>query len=429
MIAILFLGFSSGLPLALTFGTLTLWLAEAGVSKTAIGLFALAGTPYTMKFLWAPLVDRLRIPLFCRLLGRRRGWALFSQLALMVSILALGSTHPAENAQLTALFTLCVAFWSATQDIVIDAYRVELLEERQQGAGAAMVVLGYRIGMLASGAGALYIASASGWFMAYAIMAGLVSVGMLTVLLNPEPATESTPESLKQDERCRALLEKRAHWGPRSRAVITWLYAAVWSPFVEFLTRKGAIPILLFILLYKFGDALAGVMNNPFYVELGFTKIEIANISKAFGLAATIVGGVLGGVVVNRLGIMRALLVCGVLQMVSNLMFVILAWTGRDLTALTAAIAVENLAGGLGTAAFVAYLSSLCNVAYTATQYALLSSFMAIGRQVLSSGGGWVADQMSWAAFFSLTTLAALPGLLLLLWMMQRYPLRRDAVN
>lgn len=402
VMSIFFLGFSSGLPLALTFGTLSLWLAEAGVSKTNIGLFALAGAPYTFKFLWAPLVDRLPLPFLTRRFGRRRSWALVTQILLMAAIFGLGATKPASNAFLTALLALLVAFCSATQDIVIDAYRVEILEEHQYGAGAAMIVLGYRIGMLVSGAGALYLASFFGWFAAYAFMASLVMVGMVTVLLNPEPA----------------------HSSPflRKAGFVAWVSGAVIAPFSEFMARRGWVLILLFILLYKFGDALAGVMSNPFYLEMGFSKIDIANISKAFGLAATIIGGLIGGMLVSRMGIVKSLVLCGLLQMFSNLMFVYLAVTGHSIMVLTATIAIENLSGGMGTAAFVAYLSGLCNVAYTATQYALLSSFMAFGRTLLSSTGGWFADQLSWVSFFILTTTAAIPGLLLLVWMARRFP-------
>jgi len=421
VLSILFFGFASGLPLALTFGTLSLWLAEVGVSKTTIGLFALMGTPYTLKFLWAPLMDRLPIPYLTRRLGRRRGWMLMTQLALMAAIAGLGATKPGVDPGMTAVLALLVSFCSASQDIVIDAYRVEILEERQYGAGAAMIVLGYRIGMLVSGAGALYLATYIGWFGTYGLMGVLMTIGMATVLLNPEPKVQRSRESLEQERRIAEYLQARPHLQGTKASVLAWIYGAVIGPFTEFLGRRGWLVILLFILLYKFGDAIAGVMSNPFYVELGFTKIEIANISKVFGLAATIIGGIIGGVIVDRLGILKSLFVCGILQMVSNLMFALLAAAGRDLQLLTLTIAIENLSGGMGTAAFVAYLSSLCNVAYTATQYALLSSFMAFGRTLLSSSGGWLADQMDWVSFFVLTTFAALPGLLLLIRLARTY--------
>jgi len=422
VLSLLFFGFSSGLPLALTFGTLSLWLAEVGVSKTTIGLFALMGVPYTFKFLWSPVVDRADIPYLGRRLGRRRSWAVVTQTALMVTITGLGATDPVAQPGVTAILALLVAFFSATQDIVIDAYRVEILEERQYGAGAATIVLGYRLGMLVSGAGALYLASFVSWYATYGLMAVLMSVGLVTVLVNPEPAVRQSRESAEQEARIARYLEARPHLGSKWARVAAWVYGAVVGPFAEFMSRRGWVLVLLFILLYKFGDALAGVMGNPFYVELGFTKIQIASISKAFGLAATIFGGIVGGVLVSRIGIIKSLVVCGILQMVSNLMFALLAVVGADSVVLSLTIAVENLSGGMGTAAFVAYLSSLCNVAYTATQYALLSSFMAFGRTLLSSSGGWLADQMDWVSFFVLTTAAAIPGLILLLWMTKRFP-------
>ncbi|MBF0178458.1 MAG: AmpG family muropeptide MFS transporter [Magnetococcales bacterium] len=412
VLVIFLLGFSSGLPLALTVGTLALWMAEAGVSKSSIALFALAGTPYTFKFLWSPLVDRMPIPFLTRWLGQRRGWGLLTQLALMGSILMLGTSDPSGAPLQTAMWALAVAFWSATQDIVIDAYRVECLEERQFGAGAAMIVLGYRLGMVASGAGALYLATFWGWKTTYAVMALLMSVGMVTLLANQEPRhpTTAPDASIAGD-------------GPLARTW-GWLQGAVVAPFAEFMGRRGWLLTLLFILMYKFGDALAGVMSTPFYVELGFSKIEIANVTKLFGLVAVLVGSVLGGILTARLGIMRALLLSGLLQMFSNLMFVLLAWSGHSTGMLIVTIAVENVTGGMGTAAFVAYISRLCNVAYTATQYALLSSFMAFGRTLLASSGGWLAEQMSWAAFFLVTTLAAIPGLLLWMLMVKWFPER-----
>ncbi|MEO5326799.1 MAG: AmpG family muropeptide MFS transporter [Magnetococcus sp. THC-1_WYH] len=422
IVAVMFLGFSSGLPLALTFGTLSLWLAESGVSKTSIGLFALTGIPYTFKFLWAPLVDRLPIPGVTHLLGRRRGWALLSQFFLMMSIAAMGFTEPGVVPWWTAVFALSTAFWSATQDIVIDAYRVEVLDADQYGAGAAVVVLGYRLGMLTSGALALYLATWFGWTMTYLAMAGLMSVGMLTVLLAPEPRVPVSVASIRLEKQMRSRIAAIRGLGEGGRRLALWISAAIIGPFAEFLSRKGWMPILLFILLYKLGDALAGVMGNPFYSELGFTRIEIAEISKVVGLTATIAGAFLGGWMVKKLGITRTLLWCGILQLASNLMFVVLARWGHDMPMFALTILVENLSGGMGTSAFVAYLSSLCNIAYTATQYALLTSFMSFGRTVLSSTGGWLADNMPWELFFLATAAAALPGLLLLVWMMKKYP-------
>ncbi len=404
VLVVLFLGFASGLPLLLTLSTLTFWLAEARIDKAAIGLFALVGLPYTWKFVWSPIIDRMPLPLLTPLLGRRRGWLFGVQLLLVLAILGLGASDPHTDLPRMAMFAVLVAFLSASQDIVIDAYRVELLDERQQGAGAAMVVIGYRVAMLLAGAGALFIAEFAGWFWAYAGMAACLGVGMVTVLLAPEPSA--------------AVPAATGGVGPAA-----WLRSAVVEPFADFFRRNGigmAVLILLFIMLYKLGDALLGTMTNPFYVELGFSKPEVATIVKGYGLAATLLGGFLGGVVVNRRGIVPALWICGIVQLLSNLIFVLQAWVGHDLTMLAVTISVENLAGGMGTAAFVAYLSSLCNLSYTATQYALLSSFMAQARTTLSAGGGYLAENMDWVGFFLTTTAAAVPGLLLLLLLQRR---------
>ncbi len=420
VLAILFLGFSEGLPLALTGATLSVWLREGGISKTAIGLFALVTMPYALKFVWAPLIDRLRLPVVTRLFGRRRGWALVTQVGLMAALVGLGSTDPVTQLWWTAFFSVVVAFCSASQDIVIDAFRVEVLEESQQAAGAAVLVLGYRFGMLAAGAGALYIAEFFGWHMAYYVMAGLVSVGMVTILLNREPRVAASAESQARERHVADWLAQRPHLTGRQADLLAWFYGAVVAPFVEFMTRPAWAGVLLFIACYKLGDVLAGVMAAPFYVDLGFEKTEIANVTKLFGLWATIVGGLAGGVLVGRIGVMRGLLVGGVMQMASNLGYVMLAWVGHDVSALAVTVAVENVCGGIATAAFVAYLSSLCNVAYTATQYALLSSFYKLGGDLFGASSGWLADRMDWVSFFLLSMGGALPGLMVLLWLMSR---------
>jgi PAT family beta-lactamase induction signal transducer AmpG len=417
LLVILLLGFSSGLPLLLTGATLSIWLAESGVAKTTIGLFALVGLPYSIKFLWAPLIDRLPLPWLTRRFGRRRGWALVTQAALMLGIVGLGQSEPAATPTLTALWAVFVAFASASQDVVIDAYRVELLEERQYGAGAAMIVAGYRVAILAAGAGALFLAEAIPWPLVYVAMGALMLVGVATVLAGAEPEPRPAPE---HEARTLAWLAGRLRLAGWRRETAAWLYGAVLAPFADFMRRPGWVAILAFIVLYKFGDSLAGVMAGPFYVELGFSKAEIAEVSKLFGFAATLGGAAFGGVMVARLGIMRSLLWAGVLQMLSNLMFAAQAVVGHDLGFLALTIGIENVAGGMGTAAFVAYLSALCNAAYTATQYALLSSFMAVARTALSSSGGWLAEALGWVGFFSATALAALPGLLLLCWLLRR---------
>jgi PAT family beta-lactamase induction signal transducer AmpG len=417
VLAILFLGFSSGLPLLLTLSTLSIWLKEAGVDKTTIGLFALVGLPYSIKFLWAPLIDRLRLPLLTAWLGRRRGWAVLTQVALMAGVVGLGQSDPSLDPWSTAAWAAFVAFASASQDVVIDAYRVEILEEEQYGAGAAMIVTGYRIGLLVAGAGALFLAEAIPWAWVYAAMAASVLVGVVTILVNPEPAPAEAPAHERQASQ---WLARRGHLEGRAAQIAEWFYGAVVAPFSDFMRRPGWLLILAFVVLYKFGDSLAGVMAGPFYLEMAFTKAEIASVSKIFGLGATLAGAAIGGLMVARLGIMASLLWAGLLQMLSNLMFAAQAMVGHDVGFLTLTIALENGAGGMGTAAFVAYLSALCNAAYTATQYALLSSFMAFARTTLSSSGGYIADHANWISFFVLTTLAALPGLLILWWLGRR---------
>lgn len=414
VLAILFLGFSEGLPLALTGATLNVWLREEGVSKTGIGLFALVTLPYALKFLWAPLIDRLRLPLITRLFGRRRGWALTTQAALIAALLGLATTDPGTDLWWTAFFAVVVAFCSASQDIVVDAFRVEVLDESRQGAGAAVLVLGYRFGMMAAGAGALYIADFYGWRAAYEAMAALVLVGMVTILVNREPMVLDTADSRARERHVADWLAARPHLSGRMAELLSWLYGAVVAPFAQFMSRQGWIVILGFIASYKLGEVLAGVMSAPFYVDLGFTKSEIATVTKLFGLWATIAGGLLGGLLVGKVGTLRGLMIGGMLQMVSNLGYVGLAWVGHDVTALAVTVAVDNVCGGIATAAFVAYLSGLCNAAYTATQYALLSSFYKLGGDLFGASSGWLADRMDWVSFFLLSMAGSLPALYLL---------------
>jgi PAT family beta-lactamase induction signal transducer AmpG len=404
MLVILLMGFSSGLPLLLTLSTLSYWLKKAGVDLTTIGLFALVGVPYSFKFVWAPIVDQIRLPLLTRWLGRRRGWALLTQACLVAAILFMGATDPATDPWWTALAALLVAFFSATQDIAIDAYRIEILNEEEQGAGAAATQAGYRLGLILAGAGALAASDFIGWPVIFAGLAAAVGIGMVAVLIAPEP---TPPESWRNLAR---------------QPVLQQIKQSVWDPFAEFLFRPGALVVLAFVLLYKFGDAIGGTMANPFYAEMGFTGTEIAAISKVFGVIMTLVGVAAGGLIVARYGLYRALVLGGVLQAATNILYAWVAVEGHDLVALTVTIGADNFANGVGSAAFVAYLSSLCNVAFTGTQYALLSSFMAAGRTMLSSGSGWLAAQLGWAPFFIATAFLAVPGLLLLFWLMRLYP-------
>ncbi len=397
LFVILLMGFSSGLPLLLTLSTLTYWLAKEHVDRTSIGLFASVGIPYSFKFLWAPLLDQIRPPF----LGRRRGWAIIIQLCLAASIVAMGFTDPAVNAWWTAAAAIVVAFFSASQDIVIDAYRIEILPEEEQGAGAAATQVGYRFGLLAAGAGALAVSDFVSWLWVFIMLAALVGVGIIAFLIAPEP-------QIPQVERRETFAD--------------WFQRSVIAPFVDFMNRRGVVVILLFVLTYKVGEAISGTMATPFYVELGFTGVEIAAVSKVFGIIATLVGTLAGGLVVARFGIMRALMLGGILQALGILLFAILAAKGHDMVWLTVAIGGDNFVSGLGSAAFVAYLSALCNVAFTATQYALLTSFMAVGRTLLSSGSGWLSERLGWTDFFIVSTGLAIPGLLLLVWLMRLYP-------
>ncbi|MFP5516133.1 MAG: AmpG family muropeptide MFS transporter [Alphaproteobacteria bacterium] len=415
VLAILFLGFAEGLPLALTGATLNVWLTEEGVSRTNIGLFALVTMPYALKFLWAPLIDRMRLPVVTRQFGRRRGWALTAQAALIAALLGLGTTDPGQDLWWTALCAVLVAFCSASQDIVVDAYRVEVLEEHRQAAGAAVLVLGYRFGLMAAGAGALYIAEFYGWRTAYEAMAALVLVGMATILLCREP---KEPPPSAREKLIAEWLARRPHLSGRSAVTLAWLYGAVVAPFLQFMERRAWVLILAFIASYKLGEVLAGQMSSTFYISLGFTKSEIATVSKLFGLWATIAGGLVGGLLVGKVGVLRGLMIGGILQMVSNLGYVALAWTGHDVSILAMTVAIDNVCGGIATAAFVAYLSGLCNAAYTATQYALLSSLYKLGGDLFGASSGWLAERMDWISFFLLSMAGALPALCLLVWLM-----------
>jgi PAT family beta-lactamase induction signal transducer AmpG len=403
MLVLVLLGAASGLPLALTAGTLGVWLTRVGIDKTTIGLLGAVALPYTLKFLWAPLVDRLRLPLLGPLLGRRRSWALLTQLALMAAIAAMALTDPVANPLLLAVFAFLVALASASQDIVLDAYRVEILDPPRYGAGAAVFVLGYRLGLLASGAGALYLADLVSWSAVYLVMAGALVVGVATVIACREP---------------------RAPTEPSAASLLEAVRGAVLAPLLDFARRPFWLAILLFVFCYKLGDALAGAMTNPFLVELGFTNSEIASVSKLYGFIATIAGLALGGYLIPRLGLAATLWTGGVLQLASNLVFALQAELGHHLGMLAVTIGVENFSGGIGTAALVAYLSGLCSLLYTATQYALLSALATAARTVLGTATGALADMLGWIVFFGLTAALAVPGLVLLAWLGRRALLR-----
>jgi MFS transporter, PAT family, beta-lactamase induction signal transducer AmpG len=412
VLIVLFLGFSSGLPLALSGSTLLVWMTEAKVDLGTIGLFALVGTPYTVKFLWAPIVDALDVPVLSRRFGRRRGWLLTSQLLLIAAIVFLGSLDPAKSAFAVALGALLVAAASATQDIVIDAFRVESLDESEQAAGMASYVAAYRIGMLASTAGALFLVSGlqhaglaehAAWSAGYAIMAALVLVGIATTLVATEPAQSRAANAVHARENTLARVVE----------------AAI-GAFDEFLSRDMAFVALAFVVLYKFTDALSGTLTAPFVIDLGFSRNEYAAIIKGLGLAATLIGGFAGGFVARACSLPQSLLIGGVLQSLANLAFSWQAIIGLNATWLSFAITVENFTSAIGTVIFVAYLSALCrNPLHTATQYALLTALAAFGRTYLSSGAGFLAATTGWPWFFAICALAGLPSLALLGWLQQ----------
>ena len=387
MLVCFLMGFSCGLPLLLTITVLQAWMTEEGVDLKVIGLMALVGLPYTFKFLWAPFLDRFTLPFF----GRRRGWLLVAQILLALSLAGLGLTRPGENPWLVALMAFLVTFFSASQDIVVDAYRREDLADEELGLGSSFYVNGYRVGMLLASGGGLIMADHIPFSMVYLIMAACMSVGVVTTLLTPEPpAAEGAPASLRE---------------------------AVVQPFLEFFNRAGVrwgLLVLAFILLYKIGDSMASAMTTPFYLDIGFTKTEIGTVVKLFGFWATIAGGLLGGVVMLKLGINRCLWVFGVLQAISTAGFALLAKVGPSIAGLAGVIAFENLSSGMGTAAYVAFMAALTKKRFTATQYALLSSLMGVPRVMAAAPTGFLAEMMGWAGFFIFCTLAAIPGMALL---------------
>jgi PAT family beta-lactamase induction signal transducer AmpG len=416
VLIVLFLGFSAGLPLALSGSTLLIWMREAGVDLGIIGLFALVGTPYTVKFLWAPIVDALDVPVLARLLGRRRGWLVFSQLLLIAAIAFLAFCDPVASPWWVAVGALLVATASATQDIVIDAFRIESLDESEQAAGMASYVAAYRIGMLASTAGALFLVSGfeglgfgkdAAWSAGYLAMAALVVIGIATTLIATEPAKSATAE-----------IEHAAHARENPVARVA---KAAYASFADFLTRDSAIVVLVFVVLYKFCDAFAGAMTAPFVIDLGFSRNDYAAIVKGVGLAATLIGGFAGGALARAYPLVTSLWIGAFLQMASNLVFTWQALVGVNLWALTVTIIVENFTGAIGTVIFVAYLSALCNnPLHTATQYALLTALAAVGRTYLSAGAGFVAERTGWPMFFVISALTALPSLVLLVWLQRR---------
>ena len=407
----LLLGFSAGLPLLLVFGTLSFWLREAGIDRTTIGYLSWVGLAYAFKWVWAPLVDRMPLPLLTRWLGRRRSWLLLAQLMVVAGLVALSFNDPKVALEPVVWAALAVAFGSATQDIALDAYRIESADADRQAALAAAYQTGYRLAMIWAGAGALWLAARAevvgvagyqqgAWQTAYLVMAASMSLGMLAVLFSPEPAH-------------RTLVP--------ARNAAEWLKGALIEPFADFLSRYGkqALLILALIAIYRISDVVMGIMANPFYVDMGFTKDEVAAVTKIYGVIMTLVGAFVGGVLSMRFGVMRVLMLGAVLSAATNLLFAALSTRGHDLTALIVVVSADNMASGIASAAFIAYLSSLTNINYSATQYALFSSMMLLAPKFLAGYSGRYVDAFGYENFFIATSLLGLP-VLILVWLASR---------
>lgn len=427
VLGMLTLGFSAGLPLLLILGTLSFWLREAGIERSTIGYFSWIGLAYGFKWMWSPLVDRLSLPLLTKLLGRRRAWILLSQVIITIALVGMASTDPIENLTHMVFFALAVAFASATQDIAIDAYRIEAVAPRLQGAMAATYQAGYRLAMILASAGVLWIAAAvdpsettydySPWRTAYLVMAASMAIGMITILIIREPEVPVTRLISENEDHARRAI---AHWNLNARLtkILAWLYGAIVAPFRDFIVRHGqrALLILALIAVYRISDVVMGVMSNPFYVDMGYTKDEIATVSKVYGVIMTIVGAVMGGVLIAKIGIMRTLFLGAVLSATTNLLFVWLAGRGHDVAGLVFTISADNLSAGIATSAFIAYLSGLTNSAYSATQYALFSSVMLLLPKFIAGFSGSFVDTYGYASFFTGTALLGLP-VLVLVWL------------
>lgn len=421
VIGMAFLGFAAGLPLLLVGGTFSAWLRDLGVTLTAIGFLSWVGIAHSIKVLWAPIVDRLPLPVLTRLLGRRRAWILLAQMVIAAGLLGMGLTDPRTALGLVAVFAVLTAFGSATQDVAVDAYRIEAVSRDRQGAMAATYVFGYRVAILAAGAGALHIASAADWSVAYTAMAVLMGVGVITTLIIREPEVEMDASTRALEQRVVDYLDRTEHRGFRRR-ITAWFIGAVVCPFADFFTRfrAAAILILLFISVFRISDIFMGVMANPFYLDLGFTKTQIANIAAAFGLAMTLTGAALGGLLVARFGIATMLIAAALLAPLTNLTFSWLAMTGPVTYGLVIAIIADNISGGIAIAVFIAYLSSLTNAAYTATQYALFSSIMTLPGQFLAGFTGALAEAIGFFWFFISSAVIGLPAILLAIYLARR---------
>lgn len=422
VLGMLFLGFSSGLPFLLVFSTLSAWLRESGIERASIGMLSWVGLIYTFKFFWSPVVDRLELPVLHRLLGRRRSWMLIAQVGIAIGLLNMAHLHPQQgHLAIVAWLALFVAFSSATQDISVDAWRIEAVPRSMQGLMASAYQLGYRIGLLVAGAGALWVAADFGWDTAYRVMAGFACVGVLTTLLVPEPDVRERTVALQQERRVVDWLGRNAHLPAVTRRIVSWFIGAVVCPFTDFFERYGgrvALLILAFVGSYRLADFSMGVMANPFYIDMGFSLKEIAAIAKGVAVVMSLIGALAGGLAVARLGSVRSLLLGSVMVIAANLLFAAFAHYGQpNLWGLGLVVGADNLAMGVAGTALVAYLSSLTSANYTATQYALFSSAYALPGKLLMGASGFVVDAIDYPAFFCYTASLGLPALALLFFL------------
>lgn len=417
VLAVFLFGIAQGFPLTLLLATLTLWLSRVGIEERNVGLFALTLAPYAWKFAWAPLIDRVPLPLISRWIGQRRAWLFLTQALLFALLIAIGFVDPRQDLLLLGTLVLATAVASASQDIVIDAYRIEILEVEAQGYGAAMINFGYRTGNLIAGIGTVSLAGIYGWGPAYQITAFAILFGTAAALWVGEPKRHDSESADAAEQKAEDQLARQNVARPFARAM-AWVYATIIAPFAEFLRRPNALLILLFVVLYKWGDAMGQVMLAPLIVDLGFSNADYIWANKTVGFIALLIGTFLGGTVMQALGMFRALMATGILMMVTNLLFAWLALLGDNVYALALAVGFENFASGMGLAVFVAYLSALCNLAYTATHYALLSAFALTARSFMSAPSGYLVEGLGYPLFYLFTTIAAIPGLLLLwyLW-------------
>ena len=422
VLGMLFLGFSSGLPFMLVFSTLSAWLRESGIERATIGMLSWVGLAYTIKFVWSPVVDRLKLPLLYRLLGRRRSWMLLAQAGITLGLLNMAHLDPQQgHLAIVAGLALLVAFSSATQDIAVDAWRIESAVTSMQGVMAAAYQLGYRVAIMVASAGALWVASDHGWAVAYTTMAAFACVGIVTTLIVAEPQPRVARDSLQQEQRVVEWLERRAHWPQAARNAGAWVIGAIVCPFTDFISRYGgrlAILILAFIGSYRLADFTMGVMTNPFYIDMGYSLKEIAAIAKGVAIIMSLIGVVLGGIAVARLGAVRSLLLGSVLVIAANLLFAAFAHFGQpSLWGLGLVVGADNLAMGVAGTSLIAFLSSLTSASYTATQYALFSSMYALPGKLLMGLSGFVVDALGYPGFFCYTASLGLPALVLLFFL------------